>query len=651
MKLSIITINLNNREDLERTIQSVVTQNFNDFEYIIIDGGSDDGSIDVITQYPQQYIKWISEKDTGIYHAMNKGIHLATGEYCLFLNSGDSFYANDILENIFATHPVEDILYGDLLFEFNNNKTEIQNRPDNLTLYFLFHDNIWHPATFIKKNLFHKNGFYDERFRIAGDYEFFFRNIVIKKASTRHINFTVSRYNTSGISSDAENLQLIEMERRLVHLAHLTYKEIHELEFQRKIKSPLLRTLFTSFPFLYNLYNFIHSYYSRIRHHKFPGVKKTSITFFTPTFWRTGSEVVLFNLLNSFLLPWKINAISLYKGELAASLPPAVGYHYIYSISKGNRLIALKNRFNFYFKYSQLLNRFQSSIWYINTIALPEILEEAERRKVRVWLHVHELEQIFKTLTKEQEARVIRYPELIIANSKITAELLCKKGRTGKISLIYPAINTAALHQDKSIGTIFRRKAGFAENGFLWVMAGTIDSNKNPLLFIRIAREILQTEPSTCFLWIGIKADRILYEQCINKLKEENISDAVKFIEPQGDEFINYFQSADGFVLTSTAESFSLVTLQAMLLGLPIVAADCGGVNEVLTNDYGKIVKGFENVSGMVKEMLRYQHHEIPVNAEDMRKHAESFDINSISLTWNKLLLEQAGSTVNSKLK
>ena len=89
MKLSVITINFNNRDGLRKTIESVVNQTYNDFEYIIIDGGSTDGSVDVIKEYADRIDYWVSEPDKGIYNAMNKGIDVAKGEYCIFMNSGD----------------------------------------------------------------------------------------------------------------------------------------------------------------------------------------------------------------------------------------------------------------------------------------------------------------------------------------------------------------------------------------------------------------------------------------------------------------------------------------------------------------------------------------------------------------------------------
>ena len=110
MKLSIITINLNNKEGLQKTIESIVNQTFRDYEFIIIDGGSNDGSIDVIELYKENITYWISEPDKGIYNAMNKGISIAKGEYYYFLNTGDRLISNDVLEKIFEDDPHESFI-------------------------------------------------------------------------------------------------------------------------------------------------------------------------------------------------------------------------------------------------------------------------------------------------------------------------------------------------------------------------------------------------------------------------------------------------------------------------------------------------------------------------------------------------------------
>ena len=111
-KLSVITINYNNKNGLIKTINSVINQTYKDFEFIIIDGGSTDGSLEVIQEYSGQINYWVSEPDNGIYHAMNKGIVMAKGEYCNFMNSGDCFFDEQVLKNAFSHNLSVDIFIG-----------------------------------------------------------------------------------------------------------------------------------------------------------------------------------------------------------------------------------------------------------------------------------------------------------------------------------------------------------------------------------------------------------------------------------------------------------------------------------------------------------------------------------------------------------
>ena len=115
MKYSIITINYNNKDGLKKTIESVINQSCKDFEYIIIDGGSTDGSVDVIRQYADRINYWISEPDKGVYNAMNKGVAQAHGEYLNFMNSGDCFSDNSVLENIAHSLCSYDIVTGKVI--------------------------------------------------------------------------------------------------------------------------------------------------------------------------------------------------------------------------------------------------------------------------------------------------------------------------------------------------------------------------------------------------------------------------------------------------------------------------------------------------------------------------------------------------------
>lgn len=205
LKLSIITVCRNNRQGLEATILSVVKQSYSSYEFIIVDGASDDGTIDLIKQYESQIDWWVSEKDSGIYNAMNKGIQKATGEYCLFLNSGDCLSSTNILEKVFAEDHKADIVYGNLIRKKGDRNYRITQYPDKLTLYNFFAPipSIHHQASFIKRSLFDKFGFYREDFKIISDWEFFFKAIILNNCTTKHIEQNITIFDSFGISSNS----------------------------------------------------------------------------------------------------------------------------------------------------------------------------------------------------------------------------------------------------------------------------------------------------------------------------------------------------------------------------------------------------------------------------------------------------------------
>lgn len=208
MKLSIITVNLNNRDGLQKTIDSVICQTFKDYEWIVIDGGSSDGSKELIEQYFNHLAYWVSEPDSGIYCAMNKGIKVATGDYLLFLNSGDWLYENTTLERCFSYDFKADIVYGDLVFS-NGKEQNKYYYPRQLSLRFLYKKSLGHPASFIKrKNL--QESLYDETLKVVSDWKFFLLQ-VLKNKRFEHIDEFVSCFDTTGISfSDG---LLVEKER------------------------------------------------------------------------------------------------------------------------------------------------------------------------------------------------------------------------------------------------------------------------------------------------------------------------------------------------------------------------------------------------------------------------------------------------------
>lgn len=211
-RLSVITINRNDAAGLAQTLKSLFRQTFRDFESIVIDGASTDESIKIIKKFHRKIQKWISEPDTGIYNAMNKGTGFARGEYCLYLNSGDFLASADVLEKIFAQDPWEDILYFDLLIDYGDH-TVLGKMPEKVDYEIFVRRQIWHQSL-IKRELFKQYGSYDESFRLLGDYDFFLRTIVVHNVSRRYIPLTIAVFNTRGLGSRPENRKLALQERR-----------------------------------------------------------------------------------------------------------------------------------------------------------------------------------------------------------------------------------------------------------------------------------------------------------------------------------------------------------------------------------------------------------------------------------------------------
>lgn len=203
MKLSIITINRNNADGLRKTVESVVAQTLDNFEYIVIDGASTDGSLDVIKQYENKISYWVSEPDKGIYNAMNKGIARAKGEYLLFLNSGDCLVEENTLQNVLSAGLDTDIVYGYQYDDINGKRQEeLCLDVPYISFATLKDSHIPHQSTFIRAALLKKNGGYLEHYKIISDWAFLMLALFKWNATIKRIPVFVSVYDTTGISSN-----------------------------------------------------------------------------------------------------------------------------------------------------------------------------------------------------------------------------------------------------------------------------------------------------------------------------------------------------------------------------------------------------------------------------------------------------------------
>lgn len=215
--VSVITISYNNCQGLQKTIESVVNQSFTDYEYIVIDGGSTDGSIDIIEQYNEYITYWVSESDRGIYNAMNKALLQAKGQYVHFLNSGDVYANSQVLQTFFGGQNRDVALLRGVQICDYGNKTErwlnIGNRP--ITLYDMYTNTLLHQATFIRRDLFEKYGTYDEKLKIVSDWKFFLKAI-LGGEQTEFQNEDVVIFEMFGISTNRSHGEILLQERDLV---------------------------------------------------------------------------------------------------------------------------------------------------------------------------------------------------------------------------------------------------------------------------------------------------------------------------------------------------------------------------------------------------------------------------------------------------
>ncbi|MBE6270819.1 MAG: glycosyltransferase [Prevotella ruminicola] len=260
MLITIITINYNNKEGLRQTIESVVVQSCRDFEYIVIDGGSTDGSLEVIKEHSKEIDFWVSEKDRGIYHAMNKGVTHAHGDYCIFMNSGDCFYDNNVLEILSGHHNFEDVIVGKVSIDKDDDLISPPPPKGELSLYHLYSGAIPHQGSFIRTELLRKYP-YDEDLKISSDWKFFIQTLIMDNCSICFMDIFVARYDIHGLSSSNPQLMREEKESVLSELfpprVLKDYKRMKQSECLTQLLTPRLKKNYCIDKLIYRIGSFL----------------------------------------------------------------------------------------------------------------------------------------------------------------------------------------------------------------------------------------------------------------------------------------------------------------------------------------------------------------------------------------------------------
>ena len=232
--ITIITVSYNAVDSIEKTILSVINQSYLNIEYIIIDGNSTDGTVDIIKKYSDKIAYWISEKDKGIYDAMNKGIEKATGDYIQFLNSSDVINENTTIQNIIENLPNQntDVIYGDIIIEREDGYYYMH--PLELKT-FKYRFPIFHPSSWVKTEILKKYKF-DTKYKIAADFNFF-RFIYYKKFSFYYLPIIFTLFEgINGVSStnqsklEEEKKEIIKNKCLIIHIINKVFNKLKTLK-------------------------------------------------------------------------------------------------------------------------------------------------------------------------------------------------------------------------------------------------------------------------------------------------------------------------------------------------------------------------------------------------------------------------------------
>lgn len=338
---------------------------------------------------------------------------------------------------------------------------------------------------------------------------------------------------------------------------------------------------------------------------------KKRILFITQHLGRTGSEMVLWYLLIN-LNPEKytVSVFCKSKGELYDLLPEHIEKHVMYKYSPDGSARAFRRLIKVFginplqYQLDKIQKDFKADIWYINTIAFPEIFELPKPEGVKIVTHVHELLYAFSEIKAQVLERTISYSDVCIGCSDVVCEKLQDLGHPN-VALQYSFIDTDTIHVDEGNVEVLKRKLGISPGDFVWVISGGTKYMKGLDFVLPILDHF--KDDAVKVLWLGSEQDNALYFY-VRSVVERKYPGRVMFTGALSGDYYDYMAIANGFLLVSREETFSLVMLEAAYLGIPVVAFDIGIAKQFVEGDMGMVIEGW-NTRDLLAAMESIQNH------------------------------------------
>jgi glycosyltransferase involved in cell wall biosynthesis len=263
-----------------------------------------------------------------------------------------------------------------------------------------------------------------------------------------------------------------------------------------------------------------------------------------------------------------------------------------------------------------------------------------QKRRIKTILHTHELEGMLAGMSAKRAGHLAQLPDHIIAASMRAARVMQTLGRTNRMTTIYSPI----LYEKftASARNVPEKVAG-KKAAFTWLMAGAPEPNKNPVRFVEIARRYLSKRKNDQFIWLGgIDTGYSAYAQAL--AREYGLADRISWVKPKDHEdYLNRFSAAHGIVITSDVESLSLIAIEALAMGKPVVSFDNGGTGEILARKYGVLIPRYD-IEQCVSKMVQIAEGRLRFRPEELRKRAQDFDVSRVKGPWLKILKSVADS-------